>query len=411
MTTAREPCPHPPRRAEPDDLRRPRSRPSSCRRRSSSTRPSNRTGPTPTSRRSRRPSTGCNEFAGAWRAAQRPGGFFSPQAAGAHRAPRRLPRRRLRRRQDPPARRALARRAGPQVLRHLHRVHGAGRRARLRAGGRSCCAGRALVCIDEFELDDPGDTMLMTRLPRRAHGRRHPRRRDLEHAAERARRGPVRRRPTSCARSTRSPSNFETLRIDGLDYRRRDTEGHAEAIGDDAAVAHTAEALAARGHRVSLDGFDELIAHLATVHPSKYIKLIDGRRVHRASTGVHELPDQNDALRLVAFIDRVYDAEVPIVASGVPLDQVFDDEMMAGGYRKKYLRAMSPHDRAHHGGAAPARVRPPRGIRSAGADAAASRECTDSRRSHGRPKPAVYMQGGVRNEPETQLDPSRNVPS
>ena len=53
------------------------------------------------------------------------------------------------------------------------------------------------------------------------------------------------------------------------------------------------------------------------------------------------LNDQNAALRLVAFIDRVYDAEVPIVASGLPLDQVFDAEMMAGGYRKKYLRAMS----------------------------------------------------------------------
>ena len=46
-------------------------------------------------------------------------------------------------------------------------------------------------------------------------------------------------------------------------------------------------------------------------------------------------------LAFVAFIDRVYDAEVPIVASGIPLDQVFDGEMMAGGYRKKYLRAMS----------------------------------------------------------------------
>jgi cell division protein ZapE len=135
-------------------------------------------------------------------------------------------------------------------------------------------------------------------------------------------------------------SNFETLRIDGLDYRRRDTEGHAEALGDDAAVAHAAAALADRGHRVSLDRFDELIAHLATVHPSKYIKLIDGLEII-AIEGVEELHDQNAALRLVAFIDRVYDAEVPIVASGVPLDRVYDADMMAGGFRKKYLRSMS----------------------------------------------------------------------
>src|SRR4029453_3297781 len=126
----------------------------------------------------------------------------------------------------------------------------------------------------------------------------------------------------------------------GLADGRRDTEGHAEALADDADVIHTAEALAERGHRVSLDGFDDLIAHLATVHPSKYIKLIDGVEVI-ALEGVHELSNQNAALRLVAFIDRVYDAEVPIISSGIPLDRVFDDEMMAGGYRKKYLRAMS----------------------------------------------------------------------
>ena len=56
---------------------------------------------------------------------------------------------------------------------------------------------------------------------------------------------------------------------------------------------------------------------------------------------MHELTDQNAALRLVAFIDRVYDAEVPIVSSGVALDAVFGGDMLSGGYRKKYLRSMS----------------------------------------------------------------------
>ena len=94
------------------------------------------------------------------------------------------------------------------------------------------------------------------------------------------------------------------------------------------------------GHRISLDGFDDLVAHLATVHPSKYVKLVAGLEFI-ALEGVHELTDQNAALRLVAFIDRVYDAEVPIIASGLPLDEVFGGDMMSGGYRKKYLRAMS----------------------------------------------------------------------
>ena len=279
-----------------------------------------------------------NEFAGAWRAAQRPGGFFSRKR---------------------PARIEL-----PGVYldggfgvgkTHLlaalwHVAHGpkyfgtfieytALVGALGYAQAVELLRGARLVCIDEFELDDPGDTMLMTRLlgELMAGGTRVAATSNTPPNAL----GEGRFAASDFLREIHAlSSNFETLRIDGLDYRRRDTEGHAEAIGDDVIVAHTAEALAARGHRVSLDGFDELIAHLATVHPSKYIKLIEGVEFI-ALDGVHELSNQNAALRLVAFIDRVYDAEVPIIASGLPLDQVFDDEMMAGGYRKKYLRAMS----------------------------------------------------------------------
>jgi cell division protein ZapE len=57
--------------------------------------------------------------------------------------------------------------------------------------------------------------------------------------------------------------------------------------------------------------------------------------------GVTALTDQTDALRLVAFIDRVYDAQIPVLASGTPLDEVFGGDMLSGGYRKKYLRSMS----------------------------------------------------------------------
>ncbi|MBW0013938.1 AFG1/ZapE family ATPase, partial [Mycobacterium sp.] len=58
-------------------------------------------------------------------------------------------------------------------------------------------------------------------------------------------------------------------------------------------------------------------------------------------TGVHGIDDQNVALRLVSLIDRLYDAGIPVVASGARLDTIFSQEMLAGGYRKKYLRATS----------------------------------------------------------------------
>jgi cell division protein ZapE len=277
-------------------------------------------------------------FAGAWRAAQRPGGFFSRK-----RPPRiELP--------------GVYLDGGFGVGKtHLlaalwHVAHGpkyfgtfieytALVGALGYANAVKLLSGARLICIDEFELDDPGDTMLMTRFlgELMAGGTRVAATSNTPPNAL----GEGRLAAADFLREIHAlASNFETLRIDGLDYRRRDTEGRSETLGGDTDVEHAAAALAERGHRVSLDAFDALTAHLATVHPSKYIKLIDGIDFI-ALTGVHELTDQNAALRLVAFIDRVYDAEIPIIASGTPLDEVFADDMMAGGYRKKYLRSMS----------------------------------------------------------------------
>ena len=76
------------------------------------------------------------------------------------------------------------------------------------------------------------------------------------------------------------------------------------------------------------------------MHPSKYAAYIAGIKV-LGVTNVAPLKDQNQALRLVMLVDRLYDADVRIVASGVPWSHVFGADMLAGGYRKKYLRALS----------------------------------------------------------------------
>src|SRR5690554_6560948 len=92
--------------------------------------------------------------------------------------------------------------------------------------------GAALICIDEFELDDPGDTRLMTRLL-----------------------GELIGSGTRIAATSNTPPNalgegrfaaqdflreidalsdrFNTLRVDGVDFRHRDRSGTALAIGDD----------------------------------------------------------------------------------------------------------------------------------------------------------------------------------
>lgn len=196
--------------------------------------------------------------------------------------------------------------------------------------------GSTFLAIDEFELDDPGDTMMMTRL--------------LGELAEKG---------TRIAATSNTPPNalgegrfaavdflreihalaarFDILRIDGLDYRRRAVEGHAVPFADDAALD---AAVAEVAGTVAVDDFDALLRHLATVHPSRYVKLVDGLSAV-ALRGVRVLHDQTDALRLVAAVDRLYDARVPVLATGVPLDEVFGADMLSGGYRKKYLRAIS----------------------------------------------------------------------
>ncbi|MWB97328.1 cell division protein ZapE [Agromyces seonyuensis] len=198
--------------------------------------------------------------------------------------------------------------------------------------------GAKLICIDEFELDDPGDTMLMTRFlgELMAGGTRVAATSNTPPNAL----GEGRFAAADFLREIHAlSSNFETLRIDGHDYRRRAIEGHAP-VRDEASFDALVAGLADAGRVVSVDDFDGLISHLASVHPSKYVKLLAGLDVI-AIRGVHELHDQNAALRLVAFFDRVYDAEIPVVSSGLALDEAFDQEMLGGGYRKKYLRAMS----------------------------------------------------------------------
>ena len=97
---------------------------------------------------------------------------------------------------------------------------------------------------------------------------------------------------------------------------------------------------AAQTPGATLDDFDALCAHLATMHPSRYLTLIEGVPAVFV-TGVHAIDDQNVALRLVSLTDRLYDAGIPVVASGAKMDTIFSDDMLAGGFRKKYLRATS----------------------------------------------------------------------
>ena len=195
--------------------------------------------------------------------------------------------------------------------------------------------GASLIAIDEFELDDPGDTMVMSRLLGElvASGSRIAATSNTPPLAL----GEGRFAAQDFLREINALADrFTTVRIDGDDYRKRDIEGHAVSLS----VAEFATRMTAETGMITVDSFRDILQHLATVHPSRYVGLIAGLNAI-GLTDVEVLSNQTDALRLVALVDRLYDAQVRIYATGVPLDQVFPDEMLTGGYRKKYLRATS----------------------------------------------------------------------
>jgi cell division protein ZapE len=194
-----------------------------------------------------------------------------------------------------------------------------------------------LVCIDEFELDDPGDTVLMSRLMR-----------ELADAGVKLAAtsntlpgslGDGRFAAVDFQREIQVLADqFDVIRIDGEDFRHRGLPAAPAPLRNSELHAHMKAEF--DGKTVAEDDFSSLISHLAGVHPSRYRKLIDGVDgvVWR---DVETITEQAVALRFVVLADRLYDKDVPILASGVPFDKLFTEDMMTGGYMKKYFRAVS----------------------------------------------------------------------
>lgn len=195
-------------------------------------------------------------------------------------------------------------------------------------------AQMSLVCIDEFELDDPGDTVLMSTLLGR-----------LVDAGVRLaatsntlpdRLGEGRFAAEDFLREIQGlRAHFDVVRIDGEDYRHRGLPQPPEPLTLDEVESRVAATPGA-----TIDHFHDLQRHLTQVHPSNYGALVDGVSLV-GLTHLRPLADQNAALRMVVLVDRLYDRDIPVIVSGAPVSVLFSDEMLRGGYRKKYFRAVS----------------------------------------------------------------------
>lgn len=196
----------------------------------------------------------------------------------------------------------------------------------------------SLVCIDEFELDDPGDTVLMSRLMR-----------ELSDAGVKLA-ATSNTLPGSLGEGRFAAQDFkreiqvladqfEVIRVDGEDYRHRDLDEAPDPLPDDQLQAKAKENFS-QAQVVASDQWSDLVNNLSRVHPSRYrelVKDVDVAVFHNVTT----ISEQATALRFVVLADRLYDKDVPVISSGVPFDQLFTEEMMQGGYMKKYFRTVS----------------------------------------------------------------------
>ncbi len=193
-----------------------------------------------------------------------------------------------------------------------------------------------LLCIDEFELDDPGNTLIVktflahvfarggavvttSNTPPEAQGRGRFNADDF------------RREIQSLA------SGFEVLSIDGPDYRHRDRMG---AWLRSERVAWLALHERTRGPRV-VATWDEVLALIASVHPSRFAG-VASQMGTLYLTGVRPIATQHEALRVVHFLDALYDQGVGLRAAGSgALTELFDAGYRDGAYAKKHYRCLS----------------------------------------------------------------------
>jgi cell division protein ZapE len=184
-----------------------------------------------------------------------------------------------------------------------------------------------LLCIDEFELDDVANTLMVVTFLR-----------GFLQGTQRVavtsntlpdRLGEERFSASEFRREIRAIAEvFDDFRVDGPDFRT----SHAPLPLASHVLADTPS--------TSHDDFADLLEHLRHVHPVQYGALLDDVDAV-VIEGLRPLDSQDDALRVVQFFDKLYDARLPVHVTGCAVEHLFDSSYRNGGYRKKYGRAES----------------------------------------------------------------------
>jgi len=197
-------------------------------------------------------------------------------------------------------------------------------------------ADSELLCIDEFELDDPGNTLIVKTFlaARFAAGTAVVTTSNTPPAAQ----GQGRFNADDFQREIQSlAASFQVVPVDGPDFRERSRRG--EWLTEAELIRREHDEVSP-SPRLSLT-WDELLELLRGIHPTRVggvLTQVGSIYLH----GVERLGSQNDALRFVHFIDKAYDRQIVLRASGEgPLLGVFDVSYREGAYAKKHHRCVS----------------------------------------------------------------------
>lgn len=198
--------------------------------------------------------------------------------------------------------------------------------------------GLRLLLLDEFELDDPGNTLIVKSVLQSlfAQGTSVVTTSNTPATAQ----GEGRFNAGDFAREIQGiASHFDSLRLDGPDYRIRNNRESQTEVPERVNPEGTAAA------PVVTASWPELLAVLRELHPVAY-----GPLVAQIGTlylnGVDTIASQNDALRFVHFIDRLYDLRVSLRFGVSPhlsanLRELFAASYRDGAYQKKHDRCIS----------------------------------------------------------------------